>query len=287
MRRIHASTLMMALALAACAPSPKTDVSSTYDPAASTALNIVRMAGLEGLSDQDHQALPGPSGGIGIADVGFAASSAVAPPPGFGGGAGIAMGALSLLTAPPRQIHPAMARHIWAWVPIEIAPTPEAAKAAIDTALRTALRHLVDPEGSLELEERDAVFSPTLAPDSHYPVLVKPGCPPFKDSHHTAFDESCSGSVTAIIAPLERLQVPHPAPPFVAGAAQVRGPVEIAIRPAGIFRSALTGGDASWTALSSALPPWVFIYLPPSRPEGSAPLVLGSGQALPFRRPGS
>src|SRR5687768_3771006 len=95
---------LVALMTSSCSVSPSPRKEVGYDPAASIALNITRMAGLDGLVDQDDQKFPGATGGVEISDVGYAATSALNPPPGFGGGAGVAMGVLSLFTASPRQV---------------------------------------------------------------------------------------------------------------------------------------------------------------------------------------
>lgn len=216
----------------------------TYDPQASLALNVVRMAGLEGLSDRPAHS-PAMSGGVGIADAGFAVASAATPPPGFGPGAGAGMGFLSLLATPAPRANPITQQHIYAWVPVEISPDATTARAALTEIIRQAFLASVDPNH--ELEARESVFRPTLAPDEPYQMWIRPGCPQQEDRHRKTFASDCSGGVGAWVGPTQvgRIEDLRHAPPFISAAKQVRGPVAIRLYPFGLF-------EAWWRAPGSA-----------------------------------
>lgn len=265
------------VALWGCAAPPE----PTYDPHDSTALNVVRMAGLEGLTDHPTHS-PAISGGAGIADAGFATASAAAPPPGIGPAAGIGMGLLSVLAAPAPRANPITQQQIYAWVPMEVAPDATTARTALTEIVRQALLASVDP--SHELEPREGVFRPTLGPDSTYPIWIRPGCPPEEDRRRKTFASNCSGGVDIWIGPtpVGRIEDVRPVPPFIAAAEQVRGPVVIRLYPFGIFKDwwLLPGSGA---ALSAHLPPWIFIYQPAK--DGTLAVVINQGLPMAFERP--
>lgn len=252
-----------------------------YDPQASTALNVVRMAGLEGLSDRPAHS-PAISGGAGMTDAGFAAASVATPPPGIGSAAGIGMGLLSVLAAPAPRANPITQQQIYAWVPVEIALDAATARTALAEIVKQAFLVGVDP--SHELERREGVFRPTLAPDETYPIWIRPGCPEQEERHRKAFAPHCSGGLGIVIGPtpVGRIEDIRPAPPFIVAAEQVRGPVAIRLHPFGIFKE-WWRAPGSVAALSANLPPWIFIYQPAK--NGALAVVINQGLPMAFERP--
>jgi hypothetical protein len=273
------TALLVATTLTACASAHR-DV--PYDPSASQALNIVRAAALDGLNDQPSQALPGPSGGVGIGEVGLAAAPVFTPPPGFSPAGAGAMGLIFLLSTPPAQAHPAKFMHVYAWVPGSLANSPEAAQAAIEAAVLPALTKTVDPS---DLVEREAWQNPPLGPRSTTKVLTTPDCPEIRTERKLSFDYSCSGNfgVVAAKTAMDDLAEERAPPAFLAGVASTtRGPTIVQIRATGIFGSRLLSED-KLEAFSALLPPWIFIYLPPR--AGKPPVVLSAGRTLRFEKP--
>ncbi|MGE5517263.1 MAG: hypothetical protein ACM31D_15775 [Bacteroidota bacterium] len=276
-RSLSRLLVVAVVALWGCSAPPE----SVYDPQVSTALNVVRMAGLEGLSDCPVHS-PAISGGAGIADAGFAAASATTPPPGIGSTAGIGMGLLSMLAAPAPRANPITQQQIYAWVPIEVAPDAVATRVALVEIVKQAFLASVDP--SHELEPREGVFRPTLAPDETYPMWIRHGCPEQEDRHRKAFAPHCSGGLGVWVGPtpVGRIEDVRPVPPFIAAAKQVRGPVVIRLYPFGIFKEWWRAPD-SIAALSAHLPPWVFIYQPAQ--GGALAVVINQGQPMAFDHP--
>jgi len=268
--------MLAAFALSACSQLPAGE--ARFEPSASTALNVVRMAGLEGLSDSPA---PVPSShGTTLADAGFAVSTISNPPPGIGNGGGLALGALSLLGSLPVE-RPVYNRHVYAWVPLDLAPSPDDAAQLAKAEFQDALVKAFDPGQALE--EREGSFTPTLAPTTRHRVWVRSGCQPFKDRHRDDFDRGCSGAVRVFVKKPENLRSHQPAPPFLVRFASVRGPIELNVSIEGIF-SDWWKDDGNVQAVSRHLPAWMFIYVPP-RKDGVPPRVLAQGEVLEFREP--
>lgn len=277
MRVLPLCALTAALAaLWGCATVP----APTYDPTASTALNVVRMAGLEGVADIPSHS-PAMKGGAGVADYGFAASAPLSAPPGFSPGASAGMGLLSVLTTSSPRAHPASLRHIYAWVPADLAASPAETQAKVVELVTQSFLDAFDPKHEMVL--REGTFSPALAPAMKFPVWTRQGCPPLDDGHRKSFAPECSGALTIRLTPSPRgsLDDVGAAPPFLASLKVARGPVEIHVRPTGMFADWWSAPE-SLAALSSAMPLWIYIYQPPT---SSAPAtVLNQGRSMSFSR---
>lgn len=245
---------------------------------ASKALSIVRAAGLEGVSDNEMP--PAVAKKMTMADAGFAVSSAVQPQPGIGSSGGIALGAVSLLGDLPVE-RPPFSRHIYAWIPVELAASADDAALLAQRSFQNAFVQEFDPEGALE--EREASFTPTLASTTRHRVWLRPGCPSVKDGHRDDFDRSCSGVMHVYVRGRERLNKAVSAPPFMDGFTQVRGPIELKVAVEGVFK-AWWWDDRHMAAISRNLPPWMYLYVPPGKDERFPRLYVG-GELLLFQRP--
>ena len=263
--------------LAGCSQVPRSGMS--YDPAASTALNIVRLAGLDGMTDDP--ALPVGASGTSLADVGFGASSIARPPPSVGGNGGAALGVASLLGNLPVE-RPLHNRHVYGWIPAPLADTAEDAATLAQQAVQQAFLAAFDP--ATALERREGIFSPTLAPTTRHAVWVEPGCPSVVDTHRDDFDRGCSGALRVYVRQRDNLMTVKAAPPFIPGLPLVRGPIELQVVAEGIF-SAWWRDHWNVALVSRNLPFWMFVYVPSSAKDGSAARVYAQGNALFFRRP--
>lgn len=261
------------LALAACATR-----AGGEDASASKALNIVRAAGLEGVSDTEMP--PAVANKMTMADAGFAVSSAVKPQSGIGSGGGVALGVASLLGDLPVE-RPPFSRHVYAWIPVELAASADDAALLAQRSFQNAFVREFDPEGALE--EREASFTPTFASTTRHRVWLQPDCPSVKDRHRDDFDRNCSGVVHVYVRGRERLNKVVLAPPFMNGFTQVRGPIELQVVVEGVFK-AWWWDDRHMAAISRNLPPWTYLYVPPGKEERFPRLYVG-GELLLFQRP--
>lgn len=268
MLRRNILALAMGLGLSACASAPQGET-WTYDPGSSEALNIWKAAGFDGLADGS----PSKANGNSLANEGYAISTAVTPAPGFSSGAGLAFGALSLLTvsgsAPPAWA----SRHYFAFRPVDMTgeQVAELLKAAIVEVAA------LGPDYS----EREGKFAPYLAPATHFRGWVKEGCPTTQSGRTFFYDDACSGRVIVTAGKPAQPRPPMAAPTFV-GSAGSAVPTTLFITTTGIFKQMLSERGFI-EQLSGRLPRWIFIYLPPEKKH--PPVIYRHGTALPFEKP--
>ena len=140
--RILSITILSA-ALAACATGPR-----PVNPEKSLALNLAEAGGIDGLKDQaltseDYSRIHS-SGADVISDVGWAAANFSAPAPGFSGGWGLGLGLLSMIRDTDTA---AKHRQLVAWMPVDMADTPEEARSKLLDLASEAIRKTFDELG--------------------------------------------------------------------------------------------------------------------------------------------
>jgi hypothetical protein len=133
------------------------------------------------------------------------------------------------------------------------------------------------------VERHDATFKPVLSKPSSYPLLVEPGCPAADDAFHTDdHAKQCSGRAEAVLLFRTGLNSIASPPAFISVPGQVRGPVNIVFRTDGIVADWLMD-RRHWQRLSSALPPWIFAYMPTERADLA--VIFHEGRRLDFVSP--
>lgn len=260
--------LAIGLGLSACAPAPQ-GKPWTYDPSSSEALNIWKAAGFDGLADGS----PAKANGNSLANEGYAISTAVTPAPGFSSGAGLAFGALSLLTASGNAPPAWASRHYFGFRPADVTgeQVAELVKAAI---LETAA---LGPDYS----EREGKFEPYLAPATHFRGWVKEGCPSTQSGRTFFYDDACSGRVIVTAANPAQPRPSMAAPAILGGPGSVV-PTTVFVTATGVFKPMLAERGFV-EQLSGRLPRWLFIYLPPEKEH--PPVIYRHGTPLPFEKP--
>jgi hypothetical protein len=253
------------------------------------AFNVANFAGATNLADVEHQKKASQTGSSEAGQVGHAISSAVSPPPGFGGGAGAAMGVLSLLTggsgsSGTQTYNPV----IWAWVPVDIAPTYDDAKEKIGDIVKEAVIKTFDPDKKLETKE--VVFKGSLFGETHRQVLTMPNCQTIKNDHGVFYEKNCSASVSIDFNLNHSRQFKDqiPAPPFLGINGNVYGPIDVIIREDGMFKEKLhpetpyerLGSANNWIEISKNLPSWIYILMPSI--INTEPYILSSGNEYKF-----
>lgn len=284
MRKTITSVLLAfyTIALSACA-SHGVPEDEKYDPTASEALNITRMAGLDGLKDVPYQDWNNRTPIGDMLDSSYAISNIFTPAPGLGMAGGLAFSALFLLSN-SEPVHPATYNHIWLWMPEKTASTPEEAGILAQKIVYDAVLSVLDPDGRLEVKTR--TFKPLFASNSEHQTLVEPGCPEFHDKHNDSYELDCSGDLKIEIAYYykDALKRIAKAPPFLDMTGQIRGPIEVVIRSTGIFIDKTWSQEDRdfWQKVSLALPEWAYIYVGPSKAKELVPVVFNKGEPLWF-----
>lgn len=166
MRRIFNGILSICslILLAACA-SNGVPVDAKYSLEKSRALNIVEMAGLEGLRDVPRQEWDSNSPIEDMLDAHYTVANVFTPAPGFGLAGGLAFSALFIL-ASSEPNHPATYNHIWLWMPDELVSSTEEGNALAKKIVYEAVLKAFDPDD--QLIERTRTFKPLFAGNSIY-----------------------------------------------------------------------------------------------------------------------
>jgi hypothetical protein len=277
MKRILAA-LFTALMLAATAQA------AAKEALPSEALQVARAAGFNKIRDytaRDAQAaakLPtresGSAATMGAIGAGTAAG-VFTPPKGLSSGtaAGLSLAGAFLLSLP--VAYPELSPRFLAWMPKDLAATPEAATEALSQILMRAIAQSV-PESRVEMKVRDVEKNTMIR---RYIAVDEPRC------------RDCK--LWALGFDLGREPKIGKAPSFLGGSnAYVWG------RPG--FRGEGNFTGYPWTApemtaddrievlrsISSKLPAWMYLYVPPDQKLAPYPQMFHQGRILLFVEPG-
>ncbi len=253
------------------------------DAPSSEALQVARAAGFKKIRDytssdakaaQRPQGAPGLSGTMAAIGAGTAAG-VFTPPKGLSSGtaAGMSLAGAFLLSLPVAYAE--TSPRFLAWMPKELATTPEAAADALSQTLTRAMIETL-PGAQVELKIREVEKKTQIR---RYIAIDEPRC------------RDCRLWVPAI--DLGRLPKIGKAPAFLGGAeAYIWG------RPGYRGEGLLAGYP--WTAesmtpadrvevmrnLSAKLPPWMYLYIPPDPKFAPYPQMFHQGEVLLFIEPG-
>jgi len=290
--------LLAALVLAACAGTGAKSTSQApatprIDQSASQAMNVLIAAGLVkdatsgSVRDMPKGDMPqqAQQSGPGWVDVGWAASNAISPPVGIGGGAALGISAISLLL--PDPVDPLTYSWVIAWMPKQEASTPGAAKARMRKILDDALLAALKSElpSRYQVAEKDDGLAGRINIGGGECDINK---------------VYCMYSATVNVDPVNGT-----APTLTGGGAawvwpnrlrDNKGAAAAALYPAAFDRRQFYTTlldilpDAKiYTAFSQRLPKWVYLYLAPGKVSlgpgkgfNKAPVVLNQGKPLYF-----
>ena len=198
------------------------------------------------------------------------------PTPGLSRGldSGLSLVGAFLLSLP--VAYPELSPRMLIWMPARLAPTPEAARSLLQETWVAAVAASL-PDHKVELREREPRHSMDL---KTYLAIEGPAC----------------GDCRLFSMVTGDSDFPHvkKAPDFL-GSYDSYAWIELGIRGNGNFSgfpwtaSAMTPEDREqfFSRLSTNLPSWVYIYLPPDARVAPYPQVFHGGQQLLFIEPGA
>lgn len=211
-----------------------------------------------------------------------------------------AMGGLSLfvgLFGPTKQPHPVTKQQVIAWMPAELAEDPKAAKVVMEKMLRDALVRVYVEDLRWEFGEEAHEMNPRMAPKRTYVLpVVRGGSVCGKDGIICQVKSHASKPIEVAAAPsylggkpayLWRNYLPGQTDFDMLRCGSFIDP-QTTDRFLSTYKQPIpeliVGPRAYWTAMSSKLPDWFFMYLPPDQVR-EYPTLLRQGKELVFVAP--